>query len=337
MADFVSCDWGTSNLRLRLCSAEPFRVLAEARGEEGAARVRERIAAEGLEPAAAFHDVLERALDDLEREAGTLPRVAPVLISGMAGSSIGWREVPYARLPFPLDGARTSWADAGGLDGGGRAFLIGGVRSDDDVMRGEETEVLGLAATAEGARLRAGGRAVLILPGTHAKHLEIAGGAVVDFTTYMTGELFALLGRHSILKHSLDARDAPEAPPAWDGDLDEDAFRAGVLHGRGRPLSGALFAVRANQLLRGMEPGANAAFLSGVLIGAEVAGALARAPAGAGILLAAGPAHFRPYTLAFAALGAGDRTAVIPPAVAETASARGHAVLWRRRFREAAA
>jgi len=321
---FLSCDWGTSNLRLRAVEAEPFRILSEARLEEGASKVRERAQAEGRPAAECFRDVLASVLGELGRRGG-VPPGAPVVISGMAGSSIGWKEVPYAPLPFPLDGADARWEeveDVPGPSGRHRVFIVSGLAAEDDVMRGEETEAMGLLADERHADLRRD--ATLVLPGTHSKHIDVKDGVIEGFTTYMTGELFAVLSECSILKHS-----AALSPGGGDR-RHSSAFHDGVLHARNRALSGSLFAVRANQLLHGVHPEAGAWFLSGVLVGAEVLDALDRSPSEAPIVLCATREFAVLYGKTVEALEAEHRFTSIPPERVEEAAARGQCLLVDR-------
>lgn len=239
--EFLSCDWGTSNFRLRWTGRGMHRVY---HSEEGAGK----IAAEGGDRAARFKSVLAAAMASVGAPPGL-----PVVISGMASASIGWKELPYAGLPFPLDGTRVSWHE---VEPG--VFLIGGVCSDEEVMRGEETQAVGWAFTGVG---KANESTLLVLPGTHSKHLWVEAGRVTHFRTYMTGELFDLLAKHSVLRHSVRLGAAP----------DEGAFREGVAKGADAPLNAALFRVRTRQVLDRVDAGVNTSFLSGLLIGAEMA------------------------------------------------------------------
>jgi 2-dehydro-3-deoxygalactonokinase len=128
--------------------------------------------------------------------------------------------------------------------------------SPPDVMRGEETQIAGFLA------LNTGWDGVICLPGTHTKWVHVSAGEVVSFQTALTGELFALLARHSTLRHSI-------AETGWD----EDAFAAALDQARSRPerLAAALFALRADDLLNGCPPDTARARLSGLLIGADLA------------------------------------------------------------------
>ena len=182
----------------------------------------------------------------------------PVLACGMVGSRNGWLEVPYLDTPTSVDrlaGALTT------LNAAGRTLhLVPGLRdpSRPDVMRGEETQVVGvLVQSPEIAR-----HGCLLLPGTHSKWVSLRDGEVTGFATVMTGELFALLTQHSILGASL--------PPAVD---DEHAFRRGVGTARDSGAAGALsrlFSARTLMLDGSLAATSVADYLSGLLIGDEL-------------------------------------------------------------------
>ncbi|HXG62617.1 MAG TPA: 2-dehydro-3-deoxygalactonokinase [Planctomycetota bacterium] len=301
---FLSCDWGTTRFRLRLADGE--RSGPELVSDLGVGTLAART--KPADRPAAFRKALAAAVRALRRRAG-LREDLPVVVSGMAGSSIGWKELPYARLPFRLDGRDAVWEEvAPGV------YLVSGIQSGHDILRGEETQALGAAALDGGW---ADGEATLVLPGTHSKHLRVRRGRVIEFRTFMTGELFDVLGRWSVLRHSVD----PEARRrARD-------FREGVRRGASEPLSAALFGVRARQVLRGTSPEGNASFLSGILVGAEMAEL--RRVKGPVLVAAEGPLA-RVYGAAAAALGFGRRLRIFPPARAALLSAAGQAVLLRR-------
>jgi 2-dehydro-3-deoxygalactonokinase len=296
---FISCDWGTSNFRLRLrgTGAEDE---AGVRSDEGVAKLAAS-SAPGQERAALFQATLKRGLTRLGAASGL-----PVLISGMASASIGWKELPYARLPFPLDGSAAVWEQ---LQPG--VYLISGLRSDEDVMRGEETQALGVAA---GLRENLPAHALFVLPGTHSKHMEIESGCVVAFRTYMVGELFELLTRHSVLRHSTD----PSAA------TDDAAFVDGVMESQRTPMLAGLFRVRTRQVLEGHGAAANTSFLSGLLIGTELA--MLRHTETPVIVAADAPMQ-RWYAMAARAMGREDRFMTVD---SEPLSALGQAVLWQR-------
>ena len=182
----------------------------------------------------------------------------PVLACGMVGARQGWVEAPYAEVPASPAGVSPVEVPQG--DGRIRVHVVPGLmqREPADVMRGEETQVAGFLSS------RPGWEGVACLPGTHSKWVETAGGEVTGFSTFMTGELFALLREASVLRHSL-------GEDGWDGEAFDEAVSQ-ALEGRGGA-TGLLFSVRARGLV-GTQGGAAArARLSGLLIGAEVSAA----------------------------------------------------------------
>lgn len=244
---FVAVDWGTSSFRGWLMAADG-HVLVETRGPEGMLHC----ATSGFAPVLADHLARLGASQDL-----------PVLICGMAGARQGWIEAPYLHTPTRLDALH---------DGAQRVATPGDVRilpglaqadaTAPDVMRGEETQLLGVTEPDF--------TGLVCIPGTHSKWILIENGSVASFTTYMTGELFSVIARHSILKHAID----PDAgSPAAN-----EAFRDGLQRALDRrsALPTSLFSVRAAQLLGLQQQADGAARLSGLLIGTEIADAHAR-------------------------------------------------------------
>lgn len=182
----------------------------------------------------------------------------PVLACGMVGSRNGWLEVPYLDTPTSVD--RLASALTAMNTGGRTLHLVPGLRdsSRPDVMRGEETQVVGVLAQAPDVARRG----CLLLPGTHSKWVSLRDGEVTGFATVMTGELFALLTQHSILGAAL--------PPAVE---DEHAFRRGVDTARDSGAAGALsrvFSARTLMLDGSLPPTSVADYLSGLLIGDEL-------------------------------------------------------------------
>jgi 2-dehydro-3-deoxygalactonokinase len=268
----IAVDWGTSSFRA-------YRLDAVGHVQD------RRDAAAGI--LAVAHGVFA---DTLRAQIG--PWIAAgetqVLMSGMIGSRQGWREAPYARTPAGADeiaGAMVSVP----FDDGVQVWIAPGVmhRTTEgfhDVMRGEETQIVGVLRTLGSGTHR------VCLPGTHSKWVELVDGRIVAFRTHMTGEVFAVLRAHSILGRTIPA----QAP------FDADAFRAGVL--RAREASGLLhhlFEVRAQFLADALTAETSADYLSGVLIGHELA---AERPAGPVHLLGA-PALCDRYALACDTLG----------------------------------
>ncbi|MCE9631660.1 MAG: 2-dehydro-3-deoxygalactonokinase [Planctomycetia bacterium] len=190
---------------------------------------------------------------------------APVIAGGMVGSRQGWREVPYVECPAdPLEIARGMVALETAL---GTAHLVPGLLQRGafpDVMRGEEVQIVG--ALAGDPSLAA--HSLMVLPGTHCKWATIRDGKVTGFTTYLTGELFAMLRDHSII-----GRPARDAAPGSAAAFDKDAFLRGVQTARdsgSRGIAGLLFTTRSLFLLGELPVGQTLDYLSGLLVGEEL-------------------------------------------------------------------
>jgi len=246
----LACDWGTTNLRAWTLDAAG-AVVAEKDFSLGVSKL-----APG-EAASRFESEVRPGLDATG---------LPAILCGMIGSNLGWTTVPYADCPAGLaDLAASLTVVADGVR------IVPGLRCDGlagapDVMRGEETQVLGwLAQHPE----RRAGRHLVCHPGTHAKWVLVEDGRIARFVTAMTGELFAVLGRHSLLKSEAPADDAA-------------AFDEGLAAaGRGDALAARLFTARARVVGGKAESDSTPSYLSGLLIGAEVAsvpGLLGEAP-----------------------------------------------------------
>ncbi|MBV2358355.1 2-dehydro-3-deoxygalactonokinase [Thalassococcus sp. CAU 1522] len=240
---WIAVDWGTSSLRVWLMDAQG-GVIRRHDSDQGMSR----LGRADYEPA--LLDLVGDALPD-----GTS---VPVLVCGMAGSRQGWAEAAYAATPCKppalSQATRVTTADPR-LD----VRILPGIKQDRpaDVMRGEESQIAGVFARHPDFD------GVVCLPGTHCKWVQVSAGEVVSFRTFMTGEIFALLSRHSVLRHSVD--------DGWD----DDAFAESVAHALSRPagLAADLFTLRAEGLLHGLSPANAHARLSGLLIGLELAGA----------------------------------------------------------------
>ncbi|WP_062014571.1 2-dehydro-3-deoxygalactonokinase [Aureimonas sp. AU4] len=246
---FALVDWGTTSFRAWAVDAAG-QVLGERRAADG-------LVAAGPK---GFGRVLEEHLAALGVPAGT-----PALLCGMVGSRTGWVEASYLDAPVGLDDLA---ARATAIPHEPRpVFVLPGIaqRSDaePDVMRGEETQLLGVVA--EGFRT-----GLVCMPGTHSKWVRLDEGTVEGFSTFMTGELFQMLRSNSILSQAVATEAAISA--------DDPAFASGVRHALDEPalLTSRLFQVRAGWLLHGAAPESGLARLSGALIGLEMAGALAR-------------------------------------------------------------
>jgi 2-dehydro-3-deoxygalactonokinase len=201
-----------------------------------------------------------------------------VIACGMVGSAQGWREVPYVEPRAGAEGGTgDTWVDAATLaaglreveaGAGRRVHIVPGVLMRGalpNVMRGEETQIVGVGLNRQ-ARGRADGAPLLVgLPGTHAKWAISSRARIGYFDTYMTGEVYALLREHSILGRTM-TREAG---------VDEEAFRRGLAvasEAAGGSLLATLFSVRTLGLTGQLEAGQQADYLSGLLIGDELVG-----------------------------------------------------------------
>ena len=330
---FLSCDWGSTAFRLWLAAPAGAGTVEGAEGlisagvQSGkgatviAMSVPRAAGAQAREWAFAAH--LDEMIADLQKQTDTPLAGLPVVISGMATSAHGWRELPYAETPFAVDGsdlvfAREQLPDADGAER--TVYFVSGLRTDRDVMRGEEIEIVGLFSTPSWRELRSD--SLLVLPGTHAKHVLVRDGKVVDYRTHMTGELFEVLCKHSVLR--LTTRKPDDAEPRH-----LKAFGAGVRRVRDEGLSSSLFLVRTNGLFDRYPPDENASFLSGLLIGNELADLVTHYTTGR-IVLCAG-AFFQPfYAAALEELGAAERTLSVPPATVDILPVLGHAAFLAR-------
>jgi len=282
-AVLIALDWGSTSLRAFLMDAAG-GVIADRTSEDGASRL----------PGgpAEFEKALRRLAGDWLQAQ---PR-AQLLACGMVGSQHGWREAPYAGFPVAVDALDRHSIVADGTDGL-QVRIIPGVcftadRHDADVMRGEETQIAGFlwAHPALAARCR------VVLPGTHSKWVEVRDGCIVSFRTCMTGELFSLLRERSVLGRLM--------PPATD--FHADAFDEALQRARddaGLGLSWDLFSVRARALMHQLEPAALPDYLSGLLVGHEVASALRTMPRDEPLALVGDPALCDRYGRALQVLG----------------------------------
>ena len=223
---------------------------------------------------------------------------APLILSGMIGSRQGWKEAPYAQCPAGTDDivkalARIEWGEL-------TIALVPGLSTQNngmpDVMRGEETQIFGALA------LSGSDTGLFLLPGTHSKWAEVRDGRIVSFRTFMTGEVFGALKDHTILGRLMSGSAG-----------DADAFARGVREGASLESAGALlnrvFATRTYGLMDKLAGTALSDYLSGLLIGAEVAEATPQT--NNAVTIIASPALASRYTDALRLLG---RDSALAPA-----------------------
>jgi 2-dehydro-3-deoxygalactonokinase len=256
---YVAVDWGTSSFRLWLI------------GKDGSV-IAERRSGEGMTTAArtGFAEVLASHL-----AAIAAPADLPVLVCGMAGAKQGWVEAGYIDTPAALADIPAAAVRIPGVATDIR--ILPGLAQRDtaapDVMRGEETQLLGAAATL------GDGDHLVCMPGTHSKWVRLSGGKVLGFSTFMTGELFEAIAKNTILSHAIAEAGAISGATA--------AFRAAVSRMVANPAlaTSQLFSVRAGSLIAGLSPEDAKARLSGTLIGLEIAGALSLVAEGTPVTL----------------------------------------------------
>jgi len=269
----VAVDWGTSRFRAHLIAADGRRLDGVA-SDEGMGHVE----------AGGFEAVLTRMCGAwLAAHPGL-----PVLMAGMVGSRNGWREVPYVTCPAGIDEIAAGMMSFE-IAGGTRVSIVPGLVVDDgvsDVMRGEETQILGTGYD----------DAMVVLPGTHSKWATLRGGRIEGFRTYMTGEVFGLLTQQSVLRLLRQPpTDAEAARAAFGRGLAASTADGGILN--------RAFHARADVLTGRMAPSDVEPYVSGLLIGAEVAEARRLAPADLPIDMVAAGVVAENYRAAIEAAG----------------------------------
>lgn len=244
--DWVAVDWGTSNVRAWGIASDGSETFA-AQSDKGMGRIAR----------ADYPGVLGGLIGD-NAAAGT-----SVIVCGMAGARQGWLEAPYLETPADLKALAR-----GAVRPEGTAYsasILPGVcqraESAQDVMRGEETQLLGLLG------LKPGFEGTVVLPGTHSKWVELGGGRITRFQTAMTGELYEVLSQHSVLRHSF-------AAGSIEGPEIEDGIAEGMRAGIESPAlaTSLLFRTRAAALLSGKGADWCSGYLSGLLVGVEIGG-----------------------------------------------------------------
>jgi len=292
----VSCiavDWGTTNCRAWALGADG-NAVGERADASGLLAVQDR----------RFAESLEAYLGDwLGAGSGV-----PIVIAGMVGSRMGWIEVPYVAAPAALSELAQTLKKAGRI-AGSDCWIVPGVSLDNpiqpEVMRGEECQILGALLT----RRQSDG--VFVLPGTHSKWARVSDQRLIEFRTYMTGELFNLLRQSGTLAQLMT-----------DDAHDDSVFARGVLAAGGdAELLNRLFSARSLALFGRMDGRSLASYVSGMLVGAEMRDALATWPAlgKTGVTCIGSPAMLARYGACADLLGLGlqgiDSKDVLPAAL----------------------
>ena len=282
--EWVAVDWGTSNLRAWGIDSAGAIVFSKA-SDRGMAKL--------------SRDDYPGVLAGLLEGSRSSGQSMDVLICGMAGARQGWLEAPYLEVPADL-GRLAAGAVSPDAPGTGLSLrILPGLcqrrAGAEDVMRGEETQLLGLLA------LRPGYAGPVVMPGTHSKWVMLGGGGISRFETAMTGELYDVIGANTVLRHAL----AGEREGAATDDGVSDGLQAGIKSPA--LLTSLLFRTRAASLLSGRGPDWCSGYLSGLLVGAEIAGHsdwLGSRP----VPLLGSPRLCRIYAAALAQIGAKSET-----------------------------
>lgn len=229
--NYIAIDWGSTHLRAWLyCNGQCVDSLQL---PYGVSRLIEQTARE----------VFDKYIEPWRRH-----ETLPVIMAGMIGSDAGWQPVPYLACPVSLHELSAQLNEVAP-----QVWIVPGLNTSRNVMRGEETQLLGAMQLAPAS--------CYVLPGTHSKWVQVSKGVVTGFSTAMTGEL-----HHVLMNHSLIGKGLPEQKE------DPAAFQVGLQCGLDTPsLVTRLFDARALRVLGEMPPQSVSEWLSGLLIGAEVA------------------------------------------------------------------
>ena len=310
-AALIALDWGTSSLRAYRLDAAG-RTLDTRHLPWGIMRLPQPLQDGAATTAlSGFELAFEQACGDWLRAEPALP----VIACGMVGSAQGWKEAAYLDVPVDLQRIGTLLTKVEREDGPALHIVPGLIQRHGlpNVIRGEETQVVGVMAD---QATRSADSVLIGLPGTHSKWVSARRGRVTHFDTFMTGEVYAALRGHTILGRTM--ADAASADMAA---FERGLKVAGAPAGRAGVLS-TIFSTRALGLTGELAPEAQADYLSGLLIGHEIA-ALADMLQQQGelprIVLCGDPALCRRYIQAMQHYGLGT------PEQAQNATERG---LW---------
>jgi len=268
---FIALDWGTSSFRAYLLNID--------------GTIQETISAR--------HGILavkDANFDEtLESHIGHWDKALPIMASGMITSRQGWVELPYVACPANLKSIAAAVQPHTSKQGR-KLFFVPGIsyRSPDsipDVIRGEETQVLGASQ---------GGHEYFVTPGTHSKWIDVENSEIKSFSTYLTGEVFALLKNHSILGRLMTGE--VNSPAAF-----EQGVRIGLKDPAG--FLHHIFSARTLALFNEMPTDQLSSYLSGQVIGTEIAHAIAKNPVSAQYGILATPALGEHYMTAMKIAG----------------------------------
>ena len=261
----LCCDWGTTSFRLRLTNLKA-DVIADTHSEKGIlVHHNHWLSQKDDNPERRFDyylQYIQSQIGEIRHNLDIDIATLPLVISGMAISSIGMINMPYENLPCSV--AATTGFEWRLQQNGAPIILVTGVCSSDDLMRGEETQIIGLYHTPELNNVLPNS-GIYVLPGTHSKHVSINDKAIISIKTFITGELFHILRSNGTLAKSIefiheDRNINPE---------NQLAFIKGIHESKNGSLLNNLFQVRVNDILNKLNKEQNFYYLSGLLIGSE--------------------------------------------------------------------
>ena len=243
----IILDWGTSSLRAALVSETGETLDTRDTTSGGIQFVKD----------GAFEAALMETVGAWFDAHGAIP----VLASGMITSRNGWIEVPYVDAPAGLAELAAGTRQITLANGAIVTFLPGmrdpAAQPFPDVMRGEETQIVGFGLEKN---------RTLVLPGTHSKWARVESGRIAGFQTYATGEIFALLTKHSFIAKASEP--APGSEPRWEAFDRGAGFAASDARAADAFLS-AVFSARTGVLAGVLAPDDIGDYVSGLVIGSE--------------------------------------------------------------------
>ena len=243
MEKWIAVDWGTSTFRAYLVQNNKVSDTIETK--DGMKFVKSYLFEQTL------LSLIDRWLDDDE--------ITEILASGMVGSKQGWEEAPYQQIPCNLK--KLNHITPTLKDNRISLKIFSGISQihQPDIMRGEETQIAGFLNETPNFN------GSICLPGTHSKWVEIRNNNIIKFKTFMTGELFEIISKNSVLIHSVEAEkiDKMELLKSVDKILQKPEL-----------FSNALFQLRADDLINSKGPTIYKSRLSGYLLAIELLGSL---------------------------------------------------------------
>jgi len=324
----LCCDWGTTSFRLRLTNLKA-DVIADTHSEKGIlVHHNHWLSQKDDNPERRFDyylQYIQSQIGEIRHNLDIDIATLPLVISGMAISSIGMMNMPYGNLPFSV--AATTGFEWRLQQNGAPIILVTGVCSADDLMRGEETQIIGLYHTPELNNVLPNS-GIFVLPGTHSKHVSINDKAIISIKTFITGELFHILRSNGTLAKSIefiheDRNINPE---------NQSAFIKGIHESKNGSLLNNLFQVRVNDILKKLNKEQNFYYLSGLLIGSEF-DYLKKEPilSATNKLVVCCSQNFIPYyTTVLKELGLIDDAIFIPPALFDKATVVGQLTVYKK-------